>query len=123
MLKDEHQALQLAFTALEDKYQKAQDDNRELIERWMVQKAKDADIMNEENAVFMRWARVVPHCSVMTTAPTAATAASAADSTTTIVTAAAGTDNSSDACRYNNIENSQKFDVAISSHTKLQTKL
>jgi len=54
MLKDEHQALQLAFTALEDKYQKAQDDNRELIERWMVQKAKDADIMNEENAVFMR---------------------------------------------------------------------
>ena len=58
MLKDEHQALQLAFTALEDKYQKAQDDNRELIERWMVQKAKDADIMNEENAVFMRWAGV-----------------------------------------------------------------
>ncbi|XP_076454053.1 autophagy-related protein 16-1-like [Babylonia areolata] len=54
MLKDEHQALQLAFTALEDKYQKAQDDNRELIERWMAQKARDADIMNEENAVFMR---------------------------------------------------------------------
>ena len=99
MLKDEHQALQLAFTALEDKYQKAQDDNRELIERWMVQKAKDADIMNEENAVFMRWARVVPHCSVMTTAPTAASAA------TTVTAAAAGTDNSSDACRYNNIKN------------------
>ena len=56
MLKDEHQALQLAFTALEDKYQKAQDDNRELIERWMAQKARDADIMNEENAIFMRWA-------------------------------------------------------------------
>ncbi|KAL8559220.1 hypothetical protein ACOMHN_040344 [Nucella lapillus] len=54
MLKDEHQALQLAFTALEDKYQKAQDDNRELVERWMAQKAKDADIMNEENAIFLR---------------------------------------------------------------------
>ena len=54
MLKDEHQALQLAFTALEDKYQKAQDDNRELIERWMAQKAKDADVMNEENAIFMK---------------------------------------------------------------------
>ncbi|XP_070172903.1 autophagy-related protein 16-1-like isoform X2 [Littorina saxatilis] len=54
MLKDEHQALQLAFTALEDKYLKAQDDNRELVERWMTQKAKDAEVMNEENAVFMR---------------------------------------------------------------------
>ncbi|KAK7484249.1 hypothetical protein BaRGS_00024498 [Batillaria attramentaria] len=54
MLKDEHQALQMAFTALEDKYQKAQDDNRELIERWMAQKAKAADIMNEENATFTR---------------------------------------------------------------------
>ncbi|PVD18631.1 hypothetical protein C0Q70_21181 [Pomacea canaliculata] len=54
MLKDEHQALQLAFAALEEKYQKAQEDNRDLIERWMAQKAKDADIMNEENAIFMK---------------------------------------------------------------------
>lgn len=55
MLKDEHQALQLAFTALEDKYLKAQEDNRELVERWMAQKAKDADVMNEENAKFTRY--------------------------------------------------------------------
>ena len=64
---------------------------------------------------------MVPHCSVLTTAPTAASAADSA--ATTVTAAAAGTDNGSDACRYNNIENSEKFDVAISSHTKLQTKL
>ena len=49
MLKDEQQALQLAFTALEEKYRKVQEDNNELICRWMAQKAHVADRLNEEN--------------------------------------------------------------------------
>ncbi|XP_059164215.1 autophagy-related protein 16-1-like [Physella acuta] len=54
MLKDEHQALQMAFTALEERYRKAQEDNSDLIQRWMEQKAKDADRMNAENADFIK---------------------------------------------------------------------
>ncbi|XP_066938381.1 autophagy-related protein 16 [Macrobrachium rosenbergii] len=49
VLRDEYQTLNLAFTALEDKYRKAQDDNRDLIERWMAQKARDAEKLNLEN--------------------------------------------------------------------------
>ncbi|KAH9514693.1 hypothetical protein Btru_023319 [Bulinus truncatus] len=54
MLKDEHQALQMAFTSLEERYKKAQEDNNDLIQRWMEQKAKDADRMNAENADFIK---------------------------------------------------------------------
>ncbi|GFO28485.1 autophagy-related protein 16-1 [Plakobranchus ocellatus] len=54
MLKDEHQALQMAFSALEEKYRKCQDDNNDLVQRWMEQKAKDADRMNAENADFIK---------------------------------------------------------------------
>ena len=54
MLKDEHQALQLAFTALEDKCQTKQDEFNELLKRWMQLKAKDANVLNEENSVFMK---------------------------------------------------------------------
>ncbi|KAK0054540.1 autophagy-related protein 16-1 [Biomphalaria pfeifferi] len=54
MLKDEHQALQMAFTALEERYRKTQEDNSDLIQRWMEQKAKDADRMNAENADFIK---------------------------------------------------------------------
>lgn len=53
-LRDEHQALQLAFTSLEDKLRKIQDENRQLIERLIKYKAKDADKMNEENDNFLR---------------------------------------------------------------------
>ncbi|XP_046853261.1 autophagy-related protein 16-1-like isoform X2 [Xenia sp. Carnegie-2017] len=49
MLKDELQALQLAYNSLEMKYGRVQEDNRELVERWMIKKAKDADAMNLEN--------------------------------------------------------------------------
>ncbi|XP_042889895.1 autophagy-related protein 16-like [Penaeus japonicus] len=49
VLRDEYQTLNLAFTALEDKYRKAQEENRELIDRWMAQKAKDAEKLNLEN--------------------------------------------------------------------------
>ncbi|XP_012253468.2 autophagy-related protein 16-1 isoform X2 [Athalia rosae] len=54
MLKDEHQALQLAFAALEDKLRKAQEENRQLVERLIRYKAKDADKMNEENDNFLK---------------------------------------------------------------------
>lgn len=53
-LKDEHQALQMAFTALEEKYRKVQEENSELMARWLNQKMKEADIMNQENDRFFR---------------------------------------------------------------------
>nr|CAH7712383.1 unnamed protein product [Callosobruchus chinensis] len=53
-LRDEHQALQLAFASLEDKLRKLQDENRQLIERLIKYKAKDADRMNEENDNFLK---------------------------------------------------------------------
>ena len=49
MLKDEHQALGLAFSAMEDRYRKIQEENTDLITRWMQVKAKDADKLNTEN--------------------------------------------------------------------------
>ncbi|CAB4004895.1 autophagy-related 16-1-like, partial [Paramuricea clavata] len=49
MLKDELQALQMAYNSLELKFGKVQEENRELVERWMMKKAKDADAMNFEN--------------------------------------------------------------------------
>ncbi|XP_043268999.1 autophagy-related protein 16-1 [Venturia canescens] len=54
MLRDEHQALQLAFAALEEKLRKAQEENRQLVERLIKYKAKDADKMNEENDNFLK---------------------------------------------------------------------
>ncbi|CAG5125400.1 unnamed protein product, partial [Candidula unifasciata] len=54
-LKDEHQALQMAFTAQEEKYRKAQEDNSELVQRWMELKAREADRWNAENADFIRY--------------------------------------------------------------------
>jgi len=49
MVKDELQALQLAYSSLDDKYRKLQEDNQDLVTRWMQQKAKDADKVNAEN--------------------------------------------------------------------------
>jgi autophagy-related protein 16 len=49
MLKDEHQALGLAFCTMEDRYKQLQEDNTDLITRWMQVKAKDADKLNTEN--------------------------------------------------------------------------
>ncbi|KAJ8719016.1 hypothetical protein PYW07_016572 [Mythimna separata] len=54
VLRDEHQALQIAFAAIEDKLRKAQDENRSLVERLIKYKAKDADKMNEENEHFIK---------------------------------------------------------------------
>lgn len=54
MLKDEQTALQMAFTALEEKYRRVQEENSELVARWMEQKAVLADRLNEENDVAFR---------------------------------------------------------------------
>ncbi|KAJ8682136.1 hypothetical protein QAD02_017928, partial [Eretmocerus hayati] len=54
MLKDEHQALQLAFASLEEKLRKAQEENRQLVDRLIKYKAKDAEKMNEENDNFLK---------------------------------------------------------------------
>ncbi|XP_030756725.1 autophagy-related protein 16-1 isoform X2 [Sitophilus oryzae] len=52
-LRDEHQALQLAFNALEEKLRRVQDENGELVKRLMGYKAKDAEKLNEENDNFL----------------------------------------------------------------------
>ena len=49
--------LQMAFSALEEKYRKCQEDNQDLVQRWMDQKAKDADRMNAENADFIKYVK------------------------------------------------------------------
>ncbi|XP_076621850.1 autophagy-related 16 [Colletes latitarsis] len=54
MLKDEHQALQLAFTSLEEKLRKVQDENRQLVERFIKYKTRDAEKINEENDNFLK---------------------------------------------------------------------
>ncbi|XP_073952407.1 autophagy-related 16 isoform X2 [Choristoneura fumiferana] len=54
VLRDEHQALQIAFAAIEEKLRKAQDENRALVERLIKYKSKDADKMNEENEHFLK---------------------------------------------------------------------
>ncbi|XP_029054186.1 autophagy-related protein 16 isoform X3 [Osmia bicornis bicornis] len=53
MLKDEHQALQLAFASLEEKLRKAQEENRQLVERLIKYKTRDAEKVNEENDNFL----------------------------------------------------------------------
>jgi autophagy-related protein 16 len=53
-LRDEHQALHLAFEALQEKLRKAQEENGVLVERLIRIKAKDAEKMNEENENFVR---------------------------------------------------------------------
>ncbi|XP_055322060.1 autophagy-related protein 16-1 isoform X3 [Sitodiplosis mosellana] len=53
-LRDEHCALQLAFASLEEKLRKVQDENRQLVERLIKYKAKDAEKLNEENESFLK---------------------------------------------------------------------
>ncbi|XP_018119373.1 autophagy-related protein 16 isoform X5 [Xenopus laevis] len=48
-LKDEYDALQITFTALEDKLRKTTEDNQELVSRWMAEKAQEANKLNAEN--------------------------------------------------------------------------
>ncbi|XP_031338168.1 autophagy-related protein 16-1-like [Photinus pyralis] len=52
-IRDEHQALQLAFASLEEKLRKLQEENRQLLDRLIHYKTKDAEKMNEENDNFL----------------------------------------------------------------------
>ncbi|XP_026184180.1 autophagy-related protein 16-1 isoform X2 [Mastacembelus armatus] len=48
-LKDEYDALQITFSALEEKLRKTAEDNQELVSRWMAEKAQEANRLNAEN--------------------------------------------------------------------------
>ncbi|XP_053166562.1 autophagy-related protein 16-1 isoform X2 [Hemicordylus capensis] len=48
-LKDEYDALQITFTALEEKLRRTTEDNQELVTRWMAEKAQEANRLNAEN--------------------------------------------------------------------------
>lgn len=48
-LKDEYDALQITFNALEEKLRKTTEDNQELVTRWMAEKAQEANRLNAEN--------------------------------------------------------------------------
>lgn len=48
-LKDEYDALQITFSALEEKLRKTTEDNQELVTRWMAEKAQEANRLNAEN--------------------------------------------------------------------------
>ncbi|XP_042337055.1 autophagy-related protein 16-1-like, partial [Plectropomus leopardus] len=48
-LKDEYDALQITFSALEDKLRRTTEDNQELVSRWMAEKAQEANKLNAEN--------------------------------------------------------------------------
>ena len=54
MLADEHRALQLAFASIEKTLRRLQDENQELIHRWMKRKSQDADRLNAENDLLLR---------------------------------------------------------------------
>ncbi|XP_035277309.1 autophagy-related protein 16-1-like isoform X2 [Anguilla anguilla] len=48
-LRDEYDALQITFGALEEKLRRATEDNQELVSRWMAEKAQEANLLNAEN--------------------------------------------------------------------------
>ncbi|XP_063061530.1 autophagy-related protein 16-1 isoform X2 [Engraulis encrasicolus] len=48
-LKDEYDALQITFSALEEKLRRTTEDNQELVSRWMAEKAQEANKLNAEN--------------------------------------------------------------------------
>ncbi|KAM6946181.1 autophagy-related protein 16-1 [Aplochiton taeniatus] len=53
-LKDEYDALQITFGALEEKLRRTTEDNQELVSRWMAEKAQEANRLNAENEVDCR---------------------------------------------------------------------
>lgn len=53
-LRDEHQALQLVLSSLEEKLRKLQDENRQLVDKLISYKSEDANRMNEENDNFLK---------------------------------------------------------------------
>ncbi|KAJ1529756.1 hypothetical protein ONE63_006505 [Megalurothrips usitatus] len=67
VIRDEYQALQLAFASLEDKLRKTQDENRQLVDRLVRYKSKDADKMNEDNENFLSGGSHNPTSSLLHT--------------------------------------------------------
>lgn len=59
-LKDEYDALQITFTALEEKLRKTTEDNQELVTRWMAEKAQEANRLNAENEKDLRYDSIFP---------------------------------------------------------------
>lgn len=53
-LKDEYDALQITFGALEEKLRRTTEDNQELVSRWMAEKAQEANRLNAENEIDCR---------------------------------------------------------------------
>lgn len=64
-LKDEYDALQITFTALEEKLRKTTEDNQELVTRWMAEKAQEANRLNAENEKDSRY-NMLTACSEKT---------------------------------------------------------
>ncbi|GFR15842.1 autophagy-related protein 16-1 [Trichonephila clavata] len=58
-LKDEYAALQITFSSMEEKKQKLEKENQDLITRLIQLKAEDADRMNAESELFQRLGRVL----------------------------------------------------------------
>lgn len=50
-LLDEQQALQMAFSSLDEKFRRLYEENSDLIRRWVALKAQAADKVNEDNEV------------------------------------------------------------------------
>ena len=48
LVKDEQQALHLAYCSLEEKFRKMANENQDLIDRWLKQKAAEVERMNAE---------------------------------------------------------------------------
>ncbi len=63
LLRDEHQALHLAYTALEEKHHRLMLENKEVVQRYIEIKAQHADFMNQENENFVKY--VVIHASLL----------------------------------------------------------
>lgn len=54
LLRDEHEALQLAYNSLERNFSTLERDHQDLIKRWMALKSRDADKLNAENERMLR---------------------------------------------------------------------
>ncbi|XP_043933053.1 autophagy-related protein 16-like isoform X2 [Protopterus annectens] len=59
LLQDEHSVLQLTYSSLEERMQKTEHENRELVERWMGSKAAEADRVNKHNDMEERYRKIL----------------------------------------------------------------
>lgn len=58
-IKDEYDALLITYTSVEEKKQKLEKENQELIARFIELKAEDADRLNAETEIFQRLGKVI----------------------------------------------------------------